>query len=576
MCGIFGIVYNKEIAKAELMSKMDKMSKISKYRGPDQGSIKVFGNAAIGMNRLSILEPDANCTINESMSSNSYAVFNGEISNYLELDMELKGKCDSSIILPLYEKYKDFFVKKLAGMFAIAIYDNATKSLKLYRDQLGIKPLYYCITDECFIFASEIKMIYSVLDRKPTINISAIDHILRYRFEPGEGTVFNEIKKVLPGQIVRYDDKRIIKEKYWTLKNNNEISEKEYTIEGFNELLQQVVNEHLISDVKGGFFTSGGLDSSLITAIAMKDASNYQQPISIKFQPNSVIDEVYGKKLEEYIGVTFEWVTIDDRLARKTLLDIVQYLDEPLENPTHIGTYLMAKRAKELGIKTVITGDGSDEFFLGYERQACWLKEKNPVEIYPSLCVTMKDSEREIYREEIISHILPMIDGRGRVVEPISNMNDALIFEREERLPEYHNMRLDRMTMANSVEAKVPFLDRRIVEYSLHLSHQELHGTNGKAWLKKVAERWLPNEIIYRNKVLFPSLPDQWISGEGIEWISEILLYGRVASSNLFKRDIVEKYIKEHSIGKIHRGKLLWALAVLELWLNNLDNWVRE
>ena len=222
-------------------------------------------------------------------------------------------------------------------------------------------------------------------------------------------------------------------ERYWELKDNEEKTTPEASIEEFRELLKEVVLENSYADVKGGFFTSGGLDSSLVTAVSLienKD-SNYQQPISIQFEPNHVTDEKYGKIMEKHLNKSFEWVTITDELARETLENIIPFLDEPLENPIHVGTYLMAQRAKELGIKTVITGDGSDEFFLGYERHACWFNRKDPVAVYPSLHWTLtKDDAQLLYTKDYKAQCTMLENGYGQVIEPILNMSQALRYER--------------------------------------------------------------------------------------------------------------------------------------------------
>lgn len=303
-------------------------------------------------------------------------------------------------------------------------------------------------------------------------------------------------------------------------------------------------------------------------------SSRYTQPISLRFLPNPVADEEYAKLLEAYLKKKFEWVTVSDSLARAALEELIPFLDEPLENPIHVGTYLMAKRARELGIKTVITGDGSDEFFLGYERHTHWFKNPNPAASYPSLCWTMRPEEADqLYPPLAKESIRPMIDGFGREIEPILDMTSALQFERMERLTQYHNMRLDRMTMAHGIEAKVPFQDHRIIEYSLRIPPHILIGRTGKEWLQEAARPYLPEEIINRKKVMFPSLPDQWLSDEGSKWAAEILLDSDARIHKWVRPDVLEKYIDEHAHETHLRGKLLWALLTQELWLQNLKKW---
>lgn len=199
MCSIFGIMYYKSCSKNILKDVMTKLSTKTIHRGPDENEIQYFENAAIGMNRLSIIGPkEKNVMVQKD--KNFYSVFNGEITNYKSLEIEINKniKCDSEVILPLFKKYNRNFVKKLGGMFAISIYDELDKKLYLYRDPLGVKPLYYYSNNEFFIFASEIKAIYSVINKKPNVNFDAIDNILRYGCNPGRDTAICEIKKVLP------------------------------------------------------------------------------------------------------------------------------------------------------------------------------------------------------------------------------------------------------------------------------------------------------------------------------------------------------------------------------------------
>lgn len=431
----------------------------------------------------------------------------------------------------------------------------------------GIKPLYYYSNNEYFVFASEIKAIYSILEKKPLLNFNAVDNILNYAFNPGVDTIFYGIKKVMPGEIITVSKREVVSQKFFKLKYNSEKSEK-ISKEEFKELFEKVIKENSCSDVPGGFFTSGGLDSSLITSMILKKESNYTIPISIKFLPNSVDDEKYGKMLSKNLNKEFEWVNISDQIARDTLEELIKFLDEPLENPTHVGTYLMAKRAKELGLKTIITGDGADEFFIGYDRHKYIFENRKDLYLNSSHILSHEDINK-LYKKEILKEI----QSKQYMIENISNLDQALIYERGQRLPEYHNMRLDRMTMAHGIEAKVPFQDRRIVEYSLKISNKDLMKKELKGWLKEFSEIYLPKELIYRKKSIFPSLPNQWLDGKGILWAKNILLNNESKIDNYINKDILLEYINEHQSGKQKRGKILWALIVLELWLQNLKNW---
>lgn len=491
MCSIEGVVYFNSVPREELKRKIGVMQVMTKHRGPDQSDIRVFNQAALGVNRLAIVAPGGNSTIQSMASEGRYAVFNGEIVNHRKLRGFLKDplvdrNCDSDIILPLFNQYGEDFAQKLAGMFAIAIYDQPRNRLQLWRDPLGVKPLYYHRSKDNVIFSSEAKAVYAAMDEAPELSFAGIDHILKYRFHPGPSTVFPEIKRVLPGETVIFEEGRFSSRRYWNLTPNKTEADPNFQTEQFRDLLTEVVREHAQADVKGGFFVSGGLDSSLVTAIVLQTSSSYKTPISINFSPNPVIDEKYAKLLEETLGTQFEWVTICDSDARQALMEVVTYIDEPLENPIHIGTYLMAKRAKELGVKSVLTGDGSDEFYLGYERMACWLNGSfdDPNAAYLKSLPTMKQEQAaELYKKEAAALIQPITDSFDRQVEPFENIDQVLLFERLDHLSEDHNMRVDRMTMAHGVEARVPFEDHRLVEFALRVPVATLFGVSGKEWL---------------------------------------------------------------------------------------------
>jgi asparagine synthase (glutamine-hydrolysing) len=553
----------------------------TKHRGPDQSEAVIFdGKSALGMNRLAIMSPYEDATIQKSAAGN-YAMFNGEIVNHQALRTMLKNppkeKSDTALILPLYEQRGQNFAKDLAGMFAITIYNPQKRTLQLWRDPLGIKPLYFYNSEGRIIISSEIKAIAAVVPHEPRVDFSAIDDGLKYRFHPGRLSVFPEIQRVLPGETVIFDHRGMSRKQFWTLGENSQSPEKDNAIEEFRNILVQVIKEHTQADVPGGFFVSGGLDSSLVTAIALKEtnSSPFQQPISLRFLPDAVEDERYATLMEKVLDRPFEWVDVTDEIARQTLMDLVPFMDEPLENPIHIGTYLMAKRARELGIKSIITGDGADEFFLGYQRFEPWFKgNANPGSDYMKWLWTMKPSEADhLYTDEAKELLRPMRDSQDHPVLPFSDIHQALRFERIDHLSEYHNNRVDRMTMAHGVEARLPFQDHRIVEYSLRIPLANHYGTSGKAWLRKTAEPWLPPEIINRQKIHFPSLPDKWLSGKGADWAAEILLDQNARTRKWIKSAVLEHYINEHK-NEIHtHGRVLWSLVVLELFLQNLPSW---
>lgn len=559
------------------------MLELTAHRGPDSSGLMCDSNVALGVNRLSIVAPEDTSLIPTSRLKNGYlyALFNGEIVNYKGLQKEVDSSHmfgDTSTIIPLYLKYGASFIHKLAGMFAIAIYDERKKRLDLWRDPLGIKPLYYYATKERVIFSSEIKAIYSALGQKPGLEFAPIDHILTMRFHPGISTPFNGIQRVLPGQHVVITENGVSSEFYWNAKDflpseESAIADQVELNEEFRSLLTTVLREYLQADTYGGFFVSGGLDSSLLFSFATQISSPYKTGISLSFDP-SVEDERHLKNLERYLQKDVHRVSLTSEAARQAMEKLIWYQDEPLENPIHVGTYLMAEKARELGIKTVITGDGSDEFFLGYERHEPWftsVTDKNSQWLKWLWSLSLAE-RKELYSPDVLGEIKPILDFEGRDIHTINTFSEAILFEQQERMPEYHCMRLDRMTMAQGVEARVPFLDHRIVEFVQQLPFNLRYGSSGKGWLKAFSEPHLPTDIIKRPKTHFPSLPDLWLKDDGSRWAADILLASNAKTRDYFRRGTIERYIKEHQEGKVLRGRQLWGCIALELWLNN--NWL--
>ena len=481
---------------------------------------------------------------------------------------------DGAVILPLYEKLGGEFPRELAGMFAIAVYDENTATLELVRDPLGIKPLYYHQSSEGLIFSSEVKSIYAVLDSAPEPRFSALDHILTHRFHAGLSTVFPQIKRVPPGSRVTFANGRLQLNNFWSVKNHTAVDRPPDTDE-LADFYRELILEYCQADVRGGFFVSGGLDSSLVTAVAMQQGTTFQTPISIRFTPTTVEDEQYARLLESRLETQFEWVPISDDIARQALCKLAPMLDEPLENPIHVGTFLMAQRARELGIKSVLTGDGSDEFFLGYDRHAVWFDGIGDASRrYADLIWTLTPEDTlALYRPDAYAAREPMTSYDGIGLDRIDSTDLMLAYERVDRLVEYHCMRLDRMTMGCGVEARVPFLDHRFVERILSIPRADLFGGGGKAVLQRLAKNWVPSQIIHRKKVHFPSLPDQWLRGAGLKWAKEILLDPGAHIATWINMATVEKYLQQHGEGVRNRGRVLWSLVVLELWCRGVRSW---
>ena len=579
MCGISGLILQEKIGKVDISNKLSAMLDAISHRGPDDNGTHVTEKLGLGTNRLQIVGAPGISPVHYARDGKLVAVFNGEIVNFKQLardyNIALDGDSDGAVILPLYQRFGVDFVAKLAGMFSIAIYDEDVNILQLWRDPLGVKPLYFYSRNGSFYFSSEIKSIKRVVDSQLSLDVSAFHNIIQYRFHPGRKTIYNEIYRVLPGETITYKDGAIDRRFYWTASLNSNVAPSNLVEmeEEFDDLFNRILQENCIADVPGGFFVSGGLDSSGIFGMALNKNERYRTPISLQFGQHSTSDLEYGQKLERELGTPFEWVNVTDQDAIETLQKVVCFQDEPIENPTHVCTYLMAQRASDLGIKTILTGDGADELFYGYSRFASFFQEQvdAPGAQYHAQLVSGhgKSILRSLFKTEVYEQCHAPRDIDGDLIGEFHSFDDVSRFEQRNRLPEYHCMRLDRMTMAWGVEARVPFLDRRVAEFAQRIPATTHYGNDGKDFLRSVLRKYIPNAIINRPKQFFPSLPDQWLRGRGNEWTKEVLLDPGAEVSNLFKRKELERLIDDHGSEKANHGRLLWSITVIELWLKN-------
>lgn len=579
MCGISGLVLREKTSKVNIGNRLAAMFDAISHRGPDDYATHVTEKLGLGTNRLQIVGAPGISPLHYARDGKLVAVFNGEIVNYKQLaddyDIALNGNSDGAVILPLYQRFGADFVAKLAGMFSIAIYDEDAETVQLWRDPLGVKPLYFYNKCGSFYFSSELKAIKCVVDSQLTLDVSAFRNIIQYRFHPGRHTIYEEICRVLPGETITYKEGGIDRRFYWTGSPNSDavLSDRAALEAEFDDLFNQIVKENCIADVPGGFFVSGGLDSSGIFGMALNKNERYRTPISLRFGQHSTSDLQYGQELERELETPFQWVNVTDQDAIEALQRAVLFQDEPIENPTHVCTYLMAQQAHNLGIKTVLTGDGADEFFYGYSRFSPFFKGQvdEPGAQYRAQLVSGHDENllRSLFSPDVYEQCHTPRDIDGNLIGQFRSFDEVSRFEQRNRLPEYHCMRLDRMTMAWGVEAKVPFLDKRVAEFAQRIPATTHYGQEGKDFLRSVLRKYIPNAIINRPKQFFPSLPDQWLRGNGNVWAKELLLDPGTEVSTLFKRGELEWLLNDHGSETGNHGRLLWSISVIELWLKN-------
>ncbi len=495
MCGIAGIF---DISKHDNKRLVKRMLRAMTHRGPDGKAYKHHHFVSLGLTRLSMNSVKTPTRVHSNPKNDILCVFNGEIYNHLDLRKNLglnivsdKKYNDADIIIPMYEKYGKNFVKYLDGMFSIAIMDK--DKLLLFSDKFGIKPLYYSfLPDGKFVFSSELRPILKI-SGKHEISKSGLASYLQYRFIAHPLTIFSDIFKIEPCQILEISQHSIKKSKY------------KIDIQPTQSLKPWVknINNYDSTEVKIGTFLSGGLDSSILNIILR----GKRHAFTIKYDINENIDETkfatcIAQKQNLIHHIVYARKNIIKNLFSKTIVS----LEEPLYSTVSISTYLLAKSAKKY-VKGIISGDGADEMFIGYN--------------YIRIAMNNAGKELQTYKKQIawlsptIKHKIFNTDIPN--LRLIKNSKDPLesimAFERDYRLPDYHLFRLDKMTMANSVEGRVPFLSQDIINYLSGVPLRELYTNPPKQRISETFSNILPSDIVSRKKQPFTAPWIDWIDG---------------------------------------------------------------
>ncbi|MDB3927284.1 asparagine synthase (glutamine-hydrolyzing) [Flavobacteriaceae bacterium] len=617
MCGISGQFNFNE-------SKIDKqnfevLNNSLTHRGPDNGSVKVFNNVALGHRRLSII--DLSESANQPMSCKNdryFIVFNGEVYNFFEIKKELKTsgvefdtKSDTEVLLNAYIHYGDKCFSMFNGMFALAIFDNFKKELILARDQFGIKPIYIYKDSDLLIFSSEKKAIIKSKEISLKLNKQALLEYIWYGNPLGNNTFYNEINELEPGSLMKISNNRIKNHKFYDINKTNQIyiSEDE-AVSKIKFLFEESVKRHLISDVPVGVFLSGGIDSSAITAFASKHYKGTLKTYSICFDYDKGVNELsLASKVAKKFGTDHTEVKItgDDLINVLEALDMSH--DEPFGDAANIPLYLISKKLKGK-IKVVLQGDGGDEFFGGYSRYNT-IKNKNNWKFFsflPKIIELTKTKNTKLLRIQrfikAITHNKPymrnalLLTMESEYSNPIRIFNESIINDLEELDPfkRYKDIyskysdnindsqavfftdsqivlkdtffeKVDKSTMANSMEIRIPFLDKELTEFVLSLP-AELKTKNGvqKYLLKKALVDLVPHEILYGRKKGFGVPYGYWLKTSLKDYFLIQLNTSKVKRYINIK--VVQKMFNEHLNGKGNFDFLLWKILILSIWLN--------
>lgn len=592
------------------------------HRGPDEYGRLIDRQLAMGMRRLSIIDlADGSQPIFDE-SGRFGIIFNGEIYNYRELREQLKlrghqlrTRSDTETIVHLFEEQGTNCLDHLRGMFGFAIWDSQERELFVARDRLGIKPLYYTQIDGSFIFASEVKAILMHPLVKRDVDMIALSQYLSLKYVPAPRTLFAGIQSLQPGHWMRVKDGQIVEaRRYWNLSfrkpavdGNSWKSDAEY-VEELHDLLLEAIGLHLRSDVPFGAFLSGGLDSSTIVALMAKQLSTPVKTFSVGFHGEGLRDELpYAAQVAEAFGCEHHTLKIESKDFLELAESVLWHLDQPIADQATIATHMVARLARQ-HVKMVLTGEGGDELFAGYARYlgerysfyTKWLPEPLGKAIralsqkMPGLrrakiaigALTISgeaqrfanwfpmfkdDAKRQLVAQELghlregaESLFAQELEGCD-ATDPVDRM---LYADTKLWLADYLLLRGDKLTMSNSLEARVPFLDHKVVEYAAQLpTSLKLRGRQGKYLLRQVARKLLPPEIIDRKKQGFPIPIRNWLRHEAAPMMHDLLSDETLRRRGLFQPEFVQSLIQKHSTGYADYSTELWGLMSFEMWM---------
>jgi len=585
MCGIFGYF---DRSGANMPSDiLQKMGETIRHRGPDDRGIFSAKGVGIGNQRLSIIDIEGGHQPFVSDDGMIAVVQNGEIFNYIELARDLakdgficKSHSDTEVLLRLYEREGINFVSRLNGMFSFAIYDQRKNELFLVRDRIGVKPLYIYDDGERLIFASEIKSILQA-GVSAEMNPQALDLFLSYNYVPPPTTFFKKIKHLMPGHILQANIKTAVTNCWWDLiALASEESRSEYQwVEEFNATLDDAVRLRMRSDVPYGAFLSGGVDSSSVVGVMARHSINPIKTYSIGFDDPLFDESQYA--LEAADRFSTDHYSEQVNLQMLDLWPLVTYhCDQPHGDVSFMPTYRVSQLASQ-DVKMVLTGDGGDELFAGYEkyqqffsnpevnglcdaeflqlysRQISLFSEKDKKQIYqPALQREMRDYNAW----GVMGTLLDRAGHMGRV-------NQALLIDMLLLLPGNNLVKPDRMAMAVSLETRTPFLDYRMMEFAFRIpGSMKLKNNETKYIFKKAVAPLIGENLTYRKKQMFTVPIGEWLKTDLYKLMHDLLLSTRAKSRGLFDSDYINKMIKNHINGTVNYTREIRALMAIEIW----------
>jgi asparagine synthase (glutamine-hydrolysing) len=590
------------------------------HRGPDGCGFFVRGEIGLGHRRLSIIDVDGGAQPISNENGSVHVVFNGEIYNFIELRAELekkghvfKTRCDTEVIVHGYEQWGIDCVKQFNGIFAFALWDENMRLLLLARDHLGVKPLYYVTAKGKLLFASEIKALLTQPECPREVDLSALGQLFTLRYVPSPATLFNGIKKLPPAHVMLVRDGALHTKRFWHWHSriDSEIEEGE-AIERYQSLVENAVRLQVRSDVPVGLFLSSGVDSGALLALMSEHTDRPVNTFTIGFDGGDASNETaaarnvanrFGAHHEEMIVRPSDY----EKYYERYLLD----LEEPLGNETAAAFYFVSLIAGRK-VKVALTGQGADEPWAGYHRhlgaQLSQVYGRLPAfltqQLIPPAVAKFSKSERlrravvSLNEKDVLTRFVKIysfytsamkrhlfrpwlreaisiegFEARDSLrslqsnVSTLDSLTQMLYIDTRSSLPDDLLMVSDKTSMAHSVEARVPFLDYRIVEFVETLpTHFKIRRLKGKYLHRKAAERWLPKQIVHQKKKGFANPISKWLSGSLSHYVAECLLSEDSAVNSYFERDYIRQLIEDHNAGRQNYLRHIYLLISFEMW----------
>jgi asparagine synthase (glutamine-hydrolysing) len=611
MCGIAGIVSLE--GQPVLEQELRNMCSAIAHRGPDDEGFYFQTGVGLGMRRLSIIDLDSGRQPVSNEDGTVWVVFNGEIYNFQELRQQLKGRGhvfsthgDTETIVHLYEEYGNHCVDHLRGMFAFALWDERHKRLLVARDRLGIKPLYYAEIGGRILFASELKSILQLPEVGRSFNWSAVSHLFSFLSTPPTEAIVDGVHKLEPGHLLTASPGGTpVIERYWELSFEPDYGkEEDYFVEHVRGLLEESVRLHMVSDVPLGAFLSGGIDSSSIVATAARLTDAPLKTFSIGFSEPDYNELEYARVVAKRFRTEHHELTLGpDSLDR--LEDLAWHLDEPFGDSSAIPTFMVSKLAAQ-SVKVVLSGDGGDELFAGYDKYLVEKRERGytplpalirtvlgkigrtmpdgmrgrnllrhmslaGAERYLDACTLFRrDDMKKLFRPDVFELLAPYEPWRAKAAYMESGerhwLSNLQGLDVNNYLPLDILTKVDRMSMAHSIETRVPLLDHKLVEFAATIPPEmNLRGGTTKYVLKRAMKGILPERIINRPKNGFAVPLGYWFRGKLGSYVRDLLLGESARRRGFFNAPYIEDLVAQHERGR-NLDLQLWTLISFELW----------